>query len=48
MYDMYEDDTIDAEGGLSDKSEEYDAPLMATGLDRQFQTPEVNENYMNY
>ena len=47
LYDMYEDDTIDVEGGLADKSEDNEVPVMATGLDRQVPTPEVNENYVN-
>ena len=42
LYDMYEDDTTDAEGGLS-----YEIPVMATGLDLQVPTPEVNDNYVN-
>ena len=44
---MYEDNTTDAEGGLVDKSEDDDIPVMATGLDRQVPAPKVNENYVN-
>ena len=40
LYDMYEDDTIDAEGGLVDNSEYDDIHLMATGLYCQVPTPE--------
>ena len=47
MYEIYEDDTVDAEGGLSDKSEDYSIPVMAIGLNCQVPTPEVNENCVN-
>ena len=33
---------------MSDKSEDEDIPMMATGLDRTVTTPELNENYVNY
>ena len=36
---MYEDDTTDAEGGFSDKSEEDEIPVMDTGLDFQVPMP---------
>ena len=45
---MYADYTMDAEGGLEDKSEDTDIPVMATGLYHQVQITEVNENYVNY
>ena len=48
LYYMYEDDTMDMEGGLSEKTEGNEIPLMDTWLDRQVQTPEVNDNYVNY
>ena len=44
---MYEDDTIDAEGGLEEKSEDDEIPVMDTRLDRQLPTPEVNNNCFN-
>ena len=37
---------MDAKGGLADKNEDNDTPLMDTALDRQVPTPEVNVNYM--
>ena len=40
---MYDNDTRDVEGGLADKSEDDDIPVMDTGLDHQVPTPEVNE-----
>ena len=45
---MYADYTMDEEGGLEDKSEDTDIPVMATGLYHQVQITEVNENYVNY
>ena len=47
MYEMYEDDTTEVEGGFVDKSEENEIPLMATILERQVSTPEVNYIYVN-
>ena len=45
---MHEDDTTDVEGVLSDKSENYEIPVMATGLDCQVPEPEANKNDVNY
>ena len=39
---MYEYDTMDVEGCLEDKSEKYEIPVMATWLDRQVSTTEVD------
>ena len=47
LYEMYEDDTTDVSGGLAGNTEDYDDPDMATGLDCEVPTPEVNENYVN-
>ena len=47
LYEIYEYDTTDAEGGLEDKSEYNEIFLMANGLDRQLPTPEVNDNYVS-
>ena len=44
---MYEENTTDVEGGLVGKTGYYEEPVMATGLDREVPTPEVNENYVN-
>ena len=46
LYEMYEDDTTYAEGGLADNTEDEEDPLMATGFDREVPTPEVNDNYV--
>ena len=44
---MYEDYTIDVEGGLADNTE-YDEDLdIATGLYREIPKPEANDNYVN-
>ena len=43
---MYEYDTTDAKCGLEDKSEDDEIPVMATVLDCQVSTPEVNDNYV--
>ena len=48
MYDMYEDDITDEEGGLSEKSYGYKIPMVDTGLYRQVPTPELNGNYLNF
>ena len=47
LYEMYEDDTIDVEGGLAGKTEDNSDPAIATGLDREVPTPEFNKNYVN-
>ena len=47
MYDMYEDDTTDAEGGLAVKIEDDEDSIMDTGLYHEVQKPEVNESYLN-
>ena len=47
LYEKYKDDTMDAKGCLAYKSKDGEVPVMATGLYRQVQTPEVNENYVN-
>ena len=47
LYDMYEDDTTNAEGGLADNSGYNEIPLVATGSDHQFPTPKLNDNYVN-
>ena len=44
---MYEDDTTDVEGGLPGNSKDDEEPAMATGLNRDVPTPEVNDNYVN-
>ena len=46
MYEMYEDDTTDSEGGLEYKSEDNQIPVMATILDCQVPMLEMNENYV--
>ena len=48
MYDMHDNGNTDAEGVLEDKSEDYEVPMMATGLSRQVPMSEVNDNDMNY
>ena len=47
LYDMYKDDTTDAECGLSGSPEDDDTPVMSTELDRNIPTPEANDNYLN-
>ena len=47
LYEMYEDDTIESEDGLTDKTKDEEDPAMATGLDRKVPTPEVNDNDVN-
>ena len=47
MYDMYEYDTTDAEGGFAGKTEDDEDPVMTTGLDREVRMSEVNDNYVN-
>ena len=44
---MNEDDTMDEEGGFTDKSEDDDIPVMDAGVDCQVPMPEVNDNYVN-
>ena len=41
-----EDDTTDVEGGLANKSEDDEIPVMDTGLDHHVPKPEVNNNYV--
>ena len=36
-----------AEGGLSGKNEDVGKPIMATGLECEVPTPEMNGNYVN-
>ena len=47
LYEMYEDDTTDAECGFPGNNKDYEDPVMATGLDREVPTTEVNYNYVN-
>ena len=44
---MYEDDTMDAEGGLAGNTEDDEDPVMSTGLDCEVPTPEANDKYLN-
>ena len=44
---MYGDDTTDVEGGLAVNNKDDEDPAIATGLDREVPTPEVNNNYVN-
>ena len=48
LYDMYEDNTTDAEGGLAVNTKDDEYPVMATGLDHKVPTPEVDVNYLNF
>ena len=47
LYEMYEDDTTDVEGGLTNNTEDDEDPAMDTGLYRKVPTPEVNYKYEN-
>ena len=47
LYDKYDDDTMDAEGGLADNTGYYEDPIMATGLDQEVPSPEMNDNNVN-
>ena len=38
---------MNAEGGLSGNTEKDKKPIIATGLDHEVPTPEMNENYVN-
>ena len=42
FYEMYEDNTTDVESGLAGKTKNDEDPDMATGLDREVPTPDVN------
>ena len=44
---MYEDNTTDAEGGLEVNIEDNEDPTMATRLDHEVPTSEVNNNSVN-
>ena len=39
LYDMYDDDTMYTEGGLSDNIEYNNIPLVANGFNQQVPTP---------
>ena len=43
---MYEDYTIDVEGGLADNTEDDEDLDIATGLFREVPKPEANDNYV--
>ena len=47
LYEMYEDNTTDVRGGLAEKTEDDENPVMATVFDREVPTPELNDNYVN-
>ena len=47
LYDIFEEDTTDADGGLAGKNEKDETPVMATRLYREVPTPKVNNNYVN-
>ena len=47
MYEMYEDDTTSMEGGFVGNTQNDEDSAMATVLDREVQTPEVNDDYVN-
>ena len=47
LYEMYEDDTADAEGGFTGNTEDDEEPVIDTELDREVPDPEVNDNYVN-
>ena len=47
MYEIYEDNTTYAEGGLAGNAEDDEYPVMDNGLDHVVPTPEVNDNYVN-
>ena len=47
FYEMYEDDTTDVRDGLTDNNEYDEEPVIATGLDREVPTSEVNDNDVN-
>ena len=47
LYEMYENDTTDAEGGLAGKTEDDEDPVMATGSGREVPTLEFNDNDVN-
>ena len=44
LYEMYQENTTYAEVGLKRKTEDNEDPVMATRLDRNVPTPEVNKN----
>ena len=47
LYEIYEEDTTDVGGVLTDNTEDDEDPDMAHLLDCEVSTPEVNENYVN-
>ena len=47
LYEMYEDDTTNAEGGLAVKTENDEDLVISNELDREVPSPEVNDNYVN-
>ena len=47
MYEIYEDNTADVNGGLAGNNEDDEDPVMATGLDHEVPTPKVNDSYVN-
>ena len=47
IYDMYEDNTTDTEGGLAGNNEYNENPITYTGLDYELPAPEANANYIN-
>ena len=47
LYEIYENNITDVKGGLAGNTKEYNDPDMATGLDLEVPTPEINDNYVN-
>ena len=47
LYDMYEEDKSDLEGGLAGKNWDNDITSMANELYRKIPMPEVNNKYVN-
>ena len=47
LYEKYEEDNKDAEGGLEVHTDEYETPVVDTGLDRKVPTTELKDNYVN-
>ena len=47
LYEMYEENSTDLEGVLAGNTKDDEDPDMATVLDREVTTPELNENYVN-
>ena len=47
LYEIYQDDTTNAEGGFAGKTKDDEYTTMAARLDSKVPTPELNDNNLN-